>query len=104
MHISPEFTNHSNPCDIVQMTALEICIRQIDRALVSTQSTVVEDVTAALDTLEATFSKNRDKVLALESVIHTLARRRRALRATPVSLFIATIIDKRQDKFLREAA
>lgn len=86
------------------MTPLDRCVRQIDNALTSTQSSVVEDVAGALDSLEAAFVKPAECIMALETVLHAVKRRRRTLTDSPTGRFIFKAIDQRQDKILREAA
>lgn len=86
------------------MSPVDICVRQIDQALGSTRSTLVDDVAGALDVLEASFISAGERVVALESVIHVVSIRRKSSMKTPVGRFIFHVIDQRQNKILVDVA
>ncbi|MHC2019709.1 hypothetical protein [Methylobacterium sp. CM6247] len=85
------------------MTPVSICVRAIDTASEITDSTLVEKVEAAIDALEASCSTPSERVLALERVYGTFARRRRSKTNAPFGRFIAHQIDVRQDRILARA-
>jgi hypothetical protein len=82
------------------MTPVTICVREIDAASEITDSTVVAKVDAAIDVLEASFSTPTERVLALERVHGTFARRRRSKAKGPFGRFIAHHLDVRQNRIM----
>jgi hypothetical protein len=84
----------------MRMTPVSICVRAIDTASEITDSTLVEKVEAAIDALEASCSTPSERVLVLECVYGTFARRRRSKANAPFGRFIAHQIDARQNRIL----
>ncbi|KQO57347.1 hypothetical protein ASF24_17670 [Methylobacterium sp. Leaf86] len=85
------------------MTPVRICVRAIDTASEITDSTLVEKVEVAIDTLEASCSTPSERVLALQRVYGTFTRRRRSKVNAPFGRFIAHHIDERQNRILARA-
>ncbi|MBD8904825.1 hypothetical protein MBTS_21740 [Methylobacterium bullatum] len=90
-------------CDTVQMTPVCICVREIDAASEITDTTVISRVETAINALEASCSTPAERVLALERVYETFARRRRSKAQVPFGRFIAHHLDIRQNRILMRA-
>lgn len=95
MRMTPTVRNLTKTCDTVRITPVCICVREIDAASEITDTTVISRVETAIDALEVSCSTPVERVLALESVHNTFARRRRSKAQAPFGLFIAKHLDVR---------
>jgi hypothetical protein len=87
-------------CDTVRMKPVRLCVHAIDAASAITDSAMIATVDAALDVLEASCSTPTERILALERVHGTFARRRRSQATAPFGRFIAHHLDLRQNRLL----
>lgn len=82
------------------MTPVSLCIRKVDHASVITDSTVVARVSDALNELESAYLRPSERIVALEEVLQDFGHSRQ-VKGTPFGRFLATSIQRRQNKISR---
>lgn len=80
---------------------IRTCLHRMEHAAHITDSSVVQQVGAALDELEDAYTHPNERTIALETVLQDSSKRRAHVCGTPFYRFLRTCIERRKVRVAR---